>query len=160
MQRPRPVTILAVLTLLLSASNLFTGILLLSGKVPLEQLVGQMPDLGELQGDFQRTMVVIIFLFSVLGLAVGLGLLGMKNWARSITRGLAVLGLLGGLVQMIQSFVSKDAVHFLFYALIGGGYYGAFWYLGRADVRAAFGMPRAPGSEPQPPITPGPGSAG
>ncbi len=138
MQRPRPVTLLAVLTFLLSASNLLTGILLKTGKLPLEQVLGQLPDLGDMQAEFQQTLIVIIILFSLLGLAIGFGLLGMKNWARIATRVLAVLGLLGALVQMIQSFVAKDAVHFLFYAAVGGGYYAAFWYLGQARVRAAF----------------------
>lgn len=147
MKRPRPVTLLAVLTLLLSASNLLTGILLVTGKLPFDQLLGQMPDLGDLKEDFQQTMEVIILLFSVLGVALGLGLLGMKNWARAATRVLGVLGLLGALVQLIQSFVNKDALHFLFYALIGGGYYAAFWYLGRADVKSAFG-PAPPANTP------------
>ena len=155
MHRPRPVTILAIITLLLSASNLFTGIMLITGKVSLDQLVGQLPDMGDLNAEFQQAMEVIIIVFSVLGVALGLGLLGMKNWARAATRVVAVLGLLGGLVQMITAFVAKDPVHFLLYALIGGGYYAAFWYLGQAHVRASFS------SSPPPQIPPadaGPGT--
>jgi hypothetical protein len=155
MPRPRPVTLLAVLTLLLAASNLLTGILLITGKVPLDKLLGQMPDLGDMKADFEQTMEVVIIVFSVLGLAIGLGLLGMKNWARVATRVLAVLGLLGALVQMITAFVAKDAGHFLFYALIGGGYYAAFWYLGKAQVRAAFAG--TPPPQP-PPADAGPGA--
>jgi hypothetical protein len=154
MQRPRPVTILAVLTLLLSASNLFAGVLLITGRVSLDQLLGQMPDLGDLKASFEQTMEVTVLLFGLLGLAIGLGLLGMKNWARAATRVLAVLGLLGALVQMIQAFVAKDAAHFLFYAVIGGGYYAAFWYLGQAHVRAAFGA-GPPRGVPPPDTGPG-----
>jgi hypothetical protein len=155
MQRPRAVTILAFLVLFLAASNLLTGILLITGKISMDKLIGQMPDLGEVQQDFEQTMKVIIVLFSVLGIAVALGLLGMKNWARATTRVLSVLGLLGALIQMIQAFVARDAPNFLFYAVVGGAYYWAFFYLGQAPVRAAFAPPRPPGSEPQPPIAPG-----
>jgi len=160
MQRPRPVTLLAVLVILLSASNLLTGILLITGKLPFDKVLGQAPDLGDLRDQFERTMKVVIVFISFLGFAVGIGLLGMKNWARVTTRVLAVLGLLGALIQIIQAFAGKEPGAFLFYAIVGGAYYWAFFYLGQAPVRAAFN-PRPPqDSAPQPPAPPGSDSAG
>jgi len=151
---------LAVLALFLAASNLLTGILLITGKISFDKLLGQMPELGDMQPQFEQTMKVIIVLFSVLGIAVAVGLLGLKNWARATTRVISVLGLLGALIQMIQAFVARDAPNFLFYALVGGAYYAAFFYLGQASVRAAFAPPQPPGSAPQPPVPPGPDSVG
>jgi hypothetical protein len=160
MKRPRAITLLAVLILLLAASNFVTGILLITGKVTFDKVFGQVPDLGDMQQDFEQTMKVVIILFSLLGAAVAWGLLAMKNWARVTTRVFAVLGLLGALMQMIQAFTIKDAPNFLFYAAVGGAYYWAFYYLGQAAVRAAFRPPLPPGSEPQPPVLPGSGPVG
>jgi len=158
MPRPRPVTLLAFLVFFLAASNLLTGVLLIAGKISFDKIAGQLPQLGDMQQDFEQTMKVLIVLFSILGLAVATGLLGMKNWARVTTRVLSVLGLLGALMQMIQAFVARDAVSFLICAIAGGAYYWAFYYLGQASVRSAFAPPPPPGSAPQPPIDPGPDS--
>jgi len=155
MKRPRAVTVLAVLILLLGASNFVTGMFLISGRVTFDKVFNHMPDLGEMQQDFEQTMKVVIVLSSLLVVAVAWGLLAMKNWARVTTRVLAVLGLLGALIQMIEAFTGKDAPNFLFYALVGGAYYWAFYYLGQSGVRAAFAMPSPPDSSTQPPIAPG-----
>jgi len=159
MPRPRPVTLLAFLVFFLAASNLLTGVLLITGKISFDKIAGQLPPLGDVQENFEQTMKIIIVLFSVLGLAVATGLLGMKNWARATTRVFSVLGLLGALMQMIQAFVARDAVSFLVCALAGGAYYWAFYYLGQASVRAAFAPHPPAGSAPQPPIAPGPDSS-
>jgi hypothetical protein len=157
MKRPRAVTVLAVLILLLGASNFVTGMLLISGQITFDKLFGQLPALGDMQQDFEQTMKVIIVLFSLLSAAVAWGLLALKNWARVTTRVFAVLGLLGALMQMIQAFTTRDAPSFLVTAVIGGAYYWAFYYLGQAPVRAAFVPSAPPGSEPQPPAVPGSG---
>jgi len=158
MPRPRGVTILAILALVLAGMNLITGMLLISGAIPFDKTVGSLPDLGDMQASFEHTVKVLIVLFSVVGFLVGAGLLLMKGWARSLTRGLAVLGLLGALIQMLQAFTIKDAPTFLFYALAGGAYYWAFYYLGQKHIRAAFGPAPPPGSAP--PSPQGPDSSG
>jgi len=160
MQRPRGVTILATLVIVLACLNLLTGVLVITGAIPFEKATGSLPDLGDMQASFEQTVKVLMVLFSVAGFAVGVGLLLMKNWARAITRVLCVLGLLGALIQMIQAFTVKDAPSFLFYALAGGAYYWAFFYLGRKHLRDAFAPPPPAGSPPPPPDSPGPGSAG
>ncbi len=149
MERPRGVTILGVLAILLAAMNLLTGILLITGVLPFEKAIGSLPDLGDMQASFEQTVKVMIVLFSVLGFVVGLGLLRMKDWARAFTRALCVLGLLGALIQMIQAFTIKDAPNFLFYAIAGGIYYWAFYYLGQKAIRAAFKPPAPAGVPPQ-----------
>jgi hypothetical protein len=155
MQRPRGVTILALLVIVLACLDLLTGVLLIAGVLPFEKAMGSVPDLGDLQASFEKTVKVLIVLFSFLGLVVGAGLLQMKNWARALTRALCVLGLLGALIQMIQAFTIKDAPSFLFYAIAGGAYYWAFYYLGQQGTRAAFGPAPPAGSEPPPPLSPG-----
>jgi hypothetical protein len=157
MQRPRPITILAVLVLLMALSNLVTGILLITGKVSFEKAFGQVPELGDMQQSFEQTMKVVIVLISVLALAIAWGLWNVQNWARSTTRVFCVLGLLGALIQMIQAFTIKDAINFLFYAIIGGAYYWVFFYLGQPGARAAF-KPAGPASQPTPPSDAGDGT--
>jgi len=141
MQRPRPVTLLAVLSCLLGASYVFTAALLATGKFPAaDQLLAQMPSVaGVSKEEALRTLTVVAGVFGLLGLVIGLGLLGMKNWARATARGLCIFFLLGALVNMIQAFHENSAGNFLFFAVLGGVEYAAFWYLGQAQVRAAFG---------------------
>jgi len=158
MQRPRGVTILAVLAIVLAGLDLLTGVLLIAGLIPFEKVVGSVPDLGDLQASFEQTMKVVIVMVSLLGLVVGVGLLRMQNWARAVARALGVLGLLGALIQMIQAFTIKDAPSFLFFAFAGGVYYWAFFYLGQKHIRAGFSPAPPPGSEP--PASPGPDSVG
>jgi len=158
MQRPRGVTILATLAIVLACLNLLTGVLLITDAIPFEKATGSLPDLGDMQASFEQTVKVLMVLFSVAGFVVGAGLLLMKNWARAITRVLCVLGLLGALIQMIQAFTIKDAPSFLFYALAGGAYYWAFFYLGQKQIRAAFSPAPPAGSPPTTPAPPGPDS--
>jgi len=155
MIRPRAVTLLAVLVLLLAISNLSTGILLITGKLSPEKVFGQVPDLGDMQQNFEQTMKVMIILFSVVGAAVAFGLWTLRNWARTTTRVFSVLGLLGALIQMIQAFTLSDPISFVVYAIIGGAYYWVYFYLGQAPARAAFKPPPPPAPSTQPPAAPG-----
>lgn len=160
MLRPRGVTLLAILALVVAGSNLLTGAMLVTGNLTFDQIFGPMPDLGEMQGDFEHFMKFIFLMVSVVILCTGLGLLGLRNWARITMRVLAILSLLGALISMGQAFMEKQAGRFLFSAILGGIYYWAFHYLGLKPVRAAFVPPPPAGSEPPPPGSPGPGSAG
>jgi hypothetical protein len=160
MPRPRPVTILAFLVFFLAASNLLTGILLFSGELSVDDFVRQMPRLADMKETFEHTAVFVAVLSALAYVIAGLGLLRMKNWARATTRALAVLGLLNALVYMMKGFFGKNPGVFLYSAIVGGGYYWAFYYLGQASVRAAFAPHPPPGSAPQPPVAPGPDSSG
>ena len=156
MQRPRLVTLLAALALFLAFSYLMAGLLLYSGKINLDEFISQMPQLEGMKDTFVHTAEVFTLLFGLLYLATGAGLLGMKNWARALARGLAVFGLLSALVQLIQAFTTKDAGSFLLAALAGGIYYWAFYYLGQPATRAAFAPHPPPGAQLPPPAAPGP----
>jgi hypothetical protein len=160
MRRPRLVTLLAFLALFLAFSYLLAGLLLYSGKINLDEFLSQMPQLEGMKETFLHTAEVFTLLFGLLYLLAGLGLLGMKNWARALARGLAVFGLLSALVQMLQAFSTKDAATFLLAAIGGGIYYWAFYYLGQPATRAAFGPPPPPGAVPPPSATSGPGAPG
>ena len=120
---------------------MLTAVLLASGKFPAaDQVLSQMPNVpGVSKEEALRTLSVVAGVFGVLGLIIGLGLLGMKNWARATARGLCLFFLLGALVNMIQAFHDNNAASFFFFAVLGGVEYAAFWYLGQAQVRAAFG---------------------
>jgi hypothetical protein len=137
--------------ILLAVLNLPAGFSLLSGKLRLEDVMGQVPDLGDMRESFTRNLAIASILFSVLGILLGAGLLWRKDWARKIMRVVSVMGLLGALVQMISAFVARDAGHFLGYSIAGGCYYWAFWYLAKPAVKAVFSPPPPP---PEPPVDP------
>jgi hypothetical protein len=152
MTRPRGITIIAALTLLLGVLNLPVGIGVLAGKIRPEDVMGQMPDVGDLKESFAQILGWISILFSLLCIVVGGALLWLKDWARKTVRVIAVLGLLSALVQMVGAFAGKDALRFLGYAIAGGLYFAAFWYLAQAHVRAAFNP--AAGAPPGGPVLP------
>lgn len=154
MQRPRPVTLFAALALFLASSYLFSGVMLYLGKVDLDEVIRQLPQIAEMKETFLHTALVFTIIFGVGYLAAGIGLLLMKNWARALARVLAVFSLLGALVQMIQSFTTSDAAGFFLAAVAGGVSYWAFFFLGQPHARAAFGTAPPPGSAP-PPVSPG-----
>jgi len=158
MARPRPVTILAVLSLFLAFWYLLVGALLSTGKIPIGEMMKQVPQFADMQETFERAAVVFALLFGCAYLFTGIGLLRTMNWARASARVLGVLGLLSALIQMIQAFVARDPVVFLGSAVIGGAFYWAFYYLGQASVRSAFAPHPPPGSAPQPPVASGPDS--
>ena len=160
MHRPRGVTLLAILALVIAGSNLLTGAMLITGNLTFDQLFGPMPDLGDMQDKFEHFMKFTFLMASVVILCTGLGLLGLRNWARITMRVLAILSLLGALISMGQAFVDKQASRFLFSAVLGGVYYWAFHYLGIKPIRAAFLPPPPPGSALPPPDSPGPDSTG
>jgi lysylphosphatidylglycerol synthetase-like protein (DUF2156 family) len=158
MQRPRPVTLFAGLALFLASSYLFSGVMLYLGKIDLDEVIRQLPQIADMRETFVHTALVFAVMFGVAYLAAGVGLLLMKNWARALARVLAVLGLLGALVQMIECFTTQEAAGFFFAAVGGGLSYWAFFYLGQPHARAAFNAAPPPGSEP-PPVAPGAGSS-
>ena len=153
MQRPRGVTLLAILALVIAGSNLLTGVMLIAGNLTFSDVFGPVPDLGELQAEFEHIMRFILLVLSLGILGVGIGLLTLKNWARATMRVLAVLGILGALITMVKAFSDGEAGRFLFCALLGGAYYWAFYYLGQKPIRAAFAPP--PPGETPPPASPG-----
>src|SRR5208282_2254259 len=108
MARPRPVTILAVLSLFLAFWYLLVGALLSTGKIPIGEMMKQVPQFADMQETFERAAVVFALLFGCAYLFTGIGLLRTMNWARASARVLGVLGLLSALIQMIQAFVARD----------------------------------------------------
>jgi hypothetical protein len=160
MQRPRPVTLLAILALFLAFSYLSAGMLLYTGKLNLDEFISQVPQIADMKETFLHTAEGFTLVFGIAYLLAGIGLLLMKNWGRATARGLAVFGLLSALVQMIQAFTSKDARSFLLAAIAGGIYYWAFFYLGQPRTRAAFGPPPPPDSATPPAVPPGSDSTG
>jgi len=154
MLRPRMLTVLAILALLVGLSNLITGAMLITGAVSFEKVFGQVPEIGaDVQAEFEQTMKVVVAMFGVLTLAIAWGLWRMQNWARATARGLCVLGLLGALIQMLTAFSAKDAGGFLSYAIAGGAYYAVYFYLGKDATRAMFRRPAA-GAPPTEPTAP------
>jgi len=156
MQRPRAVTVLAVLALIIAGSNLLTGAMLVTGNLTLEQVFGPLPNVGDMRAEFEHVMKFMVLMLSLGAFAIGAGLLALKNWARIAMRVFTFLGFLGAVVTMFRAFGDREAAMFLFCAILGGAYYWAFHYLGQPAARAAFAPPPPPASAPPPPVPPGP----
>jgi len=156
MQRPRGVTILAVLALIVAASNLLAGALLVTGTYTIEQVFGPVPKFGDMQADFEHILKFTILALSLAILGIGVGLLALKNWARMAMRVITVFGILGAVISMVMAFGDGEAERFLVTAISGGLYYWAYYYLGRPAIRAVFGPhPHPPpGSVSSPPAPP------
>ena len=148
MTRPRGVLVIAILALLLGVINLPMGFSVLAGKIHPEDVMGQMPDVGDVQVPVAEVLGWVCIIFSLVCILVGSGLLGLKDWARKAVRVIGVFGLLSALVQMINAFVTKDAMRFLGFAIAGGIYFAVFWYLGQEKVRGAFASSRPPQALP------------
>jgi hypothetical protein len=135
MDRPTGVTILAVLHFLGAAAYIFAALGLFALGAGGAMTAAEMPELDGAAAfllGLGAVLGFILLIFGVLSLALGIGLLKLRNWARVITIVLVGLGLLGSLLSFeIGSFIG-DAI---FVALQGW----MLHYLLQPHVKDAFG---------------------
>jgi hypothetical protein len=119
MKRPVGVTVIAVLNIC-AAGGLVVNEGLLSAQRP--------------QGAYLGVLIVCV-LFSV---GLGLGLLKLRNWARSITKFFCWLSLVSASISTIRLVLAGQRVAAVG-ELLGGLLPGwMLWYLSKSDVIAAF----------------------
>jgi len=109
----------------------------------------QMPLLGGIFGAIFAICGVILIVIGILYFILAVGLLGLKPWARKVAKGLAILSLILGILSLLGG--SFTSVLNVLIAII------IIWYLGKPEIKAAFGeglpppMPPQQGYYPPPP---------
>jgi hypothetical protein len=131
-ERPRGVTIIALALLLASAYLLTLAVLIGARRVSLVRGAYLLEGL-ELRG------AVVFVAVGLLSSAVGIGLLGHRDWARRLTCVLAAALLIGAVPT-----VSSAVVDFRFWTLLREGLkivcsVAVCFYLSQPETRAAFG---------------------
>jgi hypothetical protein len=137
MERPTGVTILAVLAfigagfLVLGALAFIFGGAMLAG---LSQAGG-----GALLGGLGMFAAVIFLAIAALYVVTGIGLLGLKNWARVVTIVLIALGLVSGAFGLVSSLTHFSIGLLLWRACIIALDVWILVYLFKPHVKQAFG---------------------
>jgi hypothetical protein len=144
------VTIIAVLAFISAAFLLLGGLLCLLGGAWLATMGSHraFPFGGAFLGAMGAVCGVILLTFAALSLAAGIGLLGLKSWARVLTivllaLGLAVnvLALLGGWMPYHLGFGAMHLHHLVIRHLIGIALdVWILYYLFQPHVKKAFGV--------------------
>ncbi len=143
MERPTGVTVLAVLNFLgaglyallavlfflIGAGGAASGVLDEMGGGAAAFLLG----LGAAVG-------VILLIFAAIGLAIGIGMWKLRNWARIVTIVLVGLSLLLGVLGLLGSLISFELGSLIFQAIFVALYAWIIWYLFQPHVKQAFGV--------------------
>ena len=143
MERPTGVTILAILNFLgaglyallavlfflIGAGGAASGVLDEMGGGAAAFLLG----LGAAVG-------VILLIFAAIGLAIGIGMWKLRNWARIVTIVLVGLSLLLGVLGLLGSLISFELGSLIFQAIFVALYAWIIWYLFQPHVKQAFGV--------------------
>jgi len=149
MQRPVGVTIIAVLAFIGAAVCILAGLACLFGGALLATMGAHraLPLGGAFLGAMGAVCGVILLACAVLGLAAGIGLLGLKGWARILTIILAALGVAVNLLALLGGWMphhlALGAVH-MHHLLIRHLVFIAIdawilYYLFQPEVKKAFG---------------------
>lgn len=112
---PKGVTVIAILYFLGSLLALLFGALALFGADKFTQLLG-----NGFIGQFFAIGGVIFIAIGILGIAVGIGLLKYKNWARFIAIFFAVVGIALAILAMVKGSVSGNIFNLVVNGLMGG----------------------------------------
>lgn len=139
MQRPTGVTILAVLAFC-GAGFLVLGALgALFGGALLSSLSSS--GIGMMAGVGAAMIAVFLLIFAALDVAIGVGLLKLRNWARVVTIVLIGLGFLGSVFSVFSPFAHMHVffMQFLIRRLVLAAIYAwILWYLFQPNVKQAF----------------------
>ncbi len=142
MERPTGVTVLAVLNFLgAGLYALFTVLFFLIGAGGAAS--GMMSEMGGGAAAFLlglgAAVGVILLIFSAIGLAIGIGLWKLRNWARIVTIVLVGLSLLLGVIGLLGSLIAFELGSLIFQAIFVALYAWIIWYLFQLHVKQAFG---------------------
>lgn len=146
MNRPTGVTVIAVLFFIGACLGALLAIAFLVGGGMAARF---MPPDARIPAGIMAAVggiaAIVILLFAALYVAIGVGLLKLKEWARIVAIVLACLGLLGGIFALL---------HFSIFAIIRLAISGwIVWYLLQPHIVAAFRGTSAPMMTP-PPVPP------
>lgn len=145
MNRPIGVTIIAVLQLIGSLFGILIGVLIVLFRSFFLQAIAANPEIQastavspEMIGTIVTILVVVILVFSLIGLVLCYGLFQLKAWAWLATLILQGLAAIGNLLSVIASQASDGNPGGIVVQLVINGV--IIYYLLRRDVRRSFGQ--------------------
>ncbi|MCH6553161.1 MAG: hypothetical protein IH789_04155 [Acidobacteria bacterium] len=143
MDRPTGVTILAVLHFFGAAAYIFAALGLFALGAGGAMTAAEMPELDGAVAfllGLGAVLGFILLIFGVLSLALGIGLLKLRNWARVITIVLVGLGLLLSALSLLGSLLSFEIGSFIGDAIFVALQGWMLHYLLQPHVKDAFGV--------------------
>ncbi len=143
MERPTGVTVLAVLNFL--GAGLYALLAVLFFLIGAGGAAsGMMSEMGGGAAAFLlglgAAVGVILLIFAAIGLAIGIGMWKLRNWARIVTIVLVGLSLLLGVLGLLGSLIAFELVSLIFQAIFVALYAWIIWYLFQPHVKQAFGV--------------------
>ncbi len=143
MDRPTGVTVLAVLNFL--GAGLYALLAVLFFLIGAGGAAsGMMSEMGGGTAAFLlglgAAVGVILLIFAAIGLAIGIGMWKLRNWARIVTIVLVGLSLLLGVLGLLGSLISFELGSLIFQAIFVALYAWIIWYLFQPHVKQAFGV--------------------
>ncbi len=143
MERPTGVTILAILNFL--GAGLYALLAVLFFFIGAGGAAsGMMSEMGGAAAAFLlglgAAIGVILLIFAAIGLAIGIGMWKLRNWARIVTIVLVGLSLLLGVIGLLGSLISFELGSLIFQAIFVALYAWIIWYLFQPHVKQAFGV--------------------
>ncbi len=143
MERPTGVTVLAVLNFL--GAGLYALLAVLFFLIGAGGAAsGVMDEMGGGAAAFLlglgAAVGVILLIFAAIGLAIGIGMWKLRNWARIVTIVLVGLSLLLGVIGLLGSLIAFELVSLIIQAIFVALYAWIIWYLFQPHVKQAFGV--------------------
>jgi len=128
---PVGVKVIAVLYYISAVLSVIMGILLMVGSAALTPYIDSLGGLAGILGGALIVLGIIIIAFGVLAFFIGRGLWKAKKWARIVAIIIAALGVLSGIISLIQGDFGS-ILGLVINAIIGG------YLLFSKGVKAAF----------------------
>ena len=129
---PTGVKIISVLYYIGAAFELLLGLLLFVGAGAIGKITAKIPFLSVIGSGLFIIIGVIFVGLAVLSFFVGRGLWKGQKWSRIVAIIFSVLGVLFGILGMVQGQITSNIVGLVISALVGG----YLWFSN--DVKAAF----------------------
>ncbi|HYL61513.1 MAG TPA: hypothetical protein VE077_02750 [Candidatus Methylomirabilis sp.] len=139
MERPTGVTIIAVLYFLGAACLVLVGLLSFVGGSLLSGMARSGGPGSAIFAMGGAVIGVVCLLFAVLEFAIGFGLIKLQNWARVTAIVLTAIGILFGLLGLLNVAMHLAIFSLLFQLIILAIYVWILVYLLKPHVKQAFG---------------------
>lgn len=128
---PTGVKIIAVLNYIGAVFLLIAGIAFIFGAGAMASVLAVIPFLASIGASFFIVIAIIMIALAVLSFFIGRGLWKGQNWARIVSIVFAIIGVLSGLISLIQGSFGS-IVSLIIEGVIGG------YLLFSKDVKEAF----------------------
>jgi hypothetical protein len=146
MGRPTGVTVIAILEFLVAGFCLLLGLGMILGGGFIASIINQQGQgnagAASVFAGFGAVLGFVFLVGAAINIAVGIGLLKLKGWARITTIVLAGIGAAFQLLGLLASLAHFSVGNFLYTVVILAIQGFIIWYLLKPEVKAAFQAPQ------------------